>query len=122
MTSDIWGRVQRASFSPFSHTFEKLVTKILGSYHYFMVFYVVFWIIFSMSHTKGRCGVCLTYLYYFRFTFILLLQLELLYTFQKLLYWLFSLGQGDGNKLSKSKERNETFTVIRMKLITENFS
>lgn len=87
-----------------------------------MVFYVVFWIIFSMSHTKGRCGVCLTYLYYFRFTFILLLQLELLYTFQKLLYWLFSLGQGDGNKLSKSKERNETFTVIRMKLITENFS
>lgn len=66
--------------------------------------------------------MCLTYLYYFRFTFILLLQLELLYTFQKLLYWLFSLGQGDGNKLSKSKERNETFTVIRMKLITENFS
>lgn len=57
VTSDIWGRVQRAAFSPCSHTFEKLVTKILGSYHYFMVFMWFSGNFFNVSYKGKMWGV-----------------------------------------------------------------
>lgn len=62
MTGDLWGQSRGASFSPCSHTFES-VTKILGSYYYFMFFPVVFRIIFSVSHTKGRLGYDASFLF-----------------------------------------------------------
>lgn len=61
-TRDLWGQPRGASFSPCSHTFET-VTKILGFYYYFMFFPVVFRIIFSASHTKGRLGYDISFLF-----------------------------------------------------------
>lgn len=63
MTRDLWGQPRGASFSPCSHPFQT-VTKILGLYYYFMFFPVVFRIILSESHSKGRPGTA--YLSYFR--------------------------------------------------------